>query len=72
MIAIGAELTHPIHGVMTVKDVKLNQSEFIEGEWRHGSIITSEFERPIGCVKWKTDDGRAMLIFHSYYLKNLD
>jgi len=74
MTKLGQILTHPIHGDMTVVDVSdTEQAAYIDDEWRKGRVITADFDKIIAGVIWKNEDESvSRLIFHEYYLKNLE
>ena len=74
-LKIGDVLIHPIHGDMTITNIEPNaQEEFIDDEWRKGETITATFNKFIPSVKWSIGSGdtaKSLLIFNSYYLKNI-
>lgn len=72
MINIGSKIIHPQHGEMTVVELSGNYEEFTDGKWRKGFRITADFDKFIETITWKNKKGNSRLIFHSYYLKNLE
>lgn len=69
-------LVHPTHGKMRVVQVVPNApEEYIDGGWRTGVTVHAQFDRFIPAVRWRVGEGqhcKSKLIFHSYYLKNLE
>lgn len=72
MLESGAVLIHPIHGEFTVVDTQDCSDEFIDNEWRSGYMVIADFDKFIENIRWKNETGNSRLIFHSYYLKNVE
>lgn len=75
MVKIGTVLIHPVHGEMTVTEIKPSAGEeFIAKQWRSGNVITAEFDRFIPGVHWRRGNGKnaiSYLVFHEFYLSKL-